>query len=288
MTRRTAGYHRDHRAFGGGNVVPVTKSIELPSGVRLPYVEQGDPSGVPLLLVHAVGDSWRSFERMLPHLPDSIHVLVPTQRGHGDASRPEAGYRSRDFAADLAAFMEALHIEAAIIAGGSSGGLVAQRFAIDYPERTMGLVLIGSPLRLGDKPGARELWDSTISKLTDPVDPNFVRGFVEGTLVRPVPHAFLESMVQESLKVPAFVWKATIEGLLEDDFSQELGRIAAPAMVVWGDKDAILPRSEQETLAARIPSARLVVHPGGGHAFYWEDPARAASDVVAFVGQVVN
>ena len=243
---------------------------------------------MPLLLVHAVGDSWRSFEPMLPHLPGSIHVFVPTLRGHGEASRLEMGYRSRDFAEDLAAFMEALHIGAAVIAGGSSGGLVVLRFAIDYPERTIGLVLMGSPLRLGDKPGVRELWDSTISKLTDPIDPSFVRGFVEGTLVRPVPSAFLESMVQESLKVPAFVWKATIAGILEDDFSQELGRIAAPALIVWGDRDAILPRSEQETLALGIPGARLAVHPGGRHVFYWEDPALAASDVAAFAGQIVN
>jgi len=115
-----------------GKMAPIINSVELRNGVRLPYVEQGDPLGVPLLLVHAVGDSWRSFEPMLPHLPGSIHVFVPTLRGHGEASRLEMGYRSRDFAEDLAAFMEALHIGAAVIAGGSSGGLVVLRFAIDY------------------------------------------------------------------------------------------------------------------------------------------------------------
>ena len=266
-------------------MVPLVKSVELHNGVRLPYVEEGDPSGAALLLVHAVGDSWRSFEPMLPSLPGSIHVLVPTQRGHPDASRPPAGYRSRDYAADLAAFMDALHLEAAVVVGGSSGGLVAQRFAIDHPERVKGLVLLGSPLRLGDTPGAQELWDSTISTLTDPLDPDFVRGFVEGTLVRSVSTTFLESMVQEGLKVPAFVWKATIAGLLQDDFTEELGRITAPTLIIWGDHDAILPRSEQEALAAGISGARLVVYPGAGHVFYWEDPARVAVDVAAFVGQ---
>lgn len=269
-----------------GAVTPFVRSGELANGVRLPYIEQGDPLSVALLLVHAVGDSWRSFEPMLPFLPGSIHVLVPTQRGHGDASRPRAGYRSRDYAADLAAFMDARHLDAAIVAGASSGGLVAQRFAIDFPERTEGLVLLGSPLRLGDKPEARRLWDSTISTLTDPIDPGFVRGFAESTLARPVPRAFLDSMVQDGLKVPASVWKASIEGLLQDDFSHELGLIAAPTLVLWGDDDRFLPRSEQEALAAAIPGARLVVHPGGGHAFYWEDPARVAADVVAFVGQL--
>ncbi len=61
----------------------------------------------------------------------------------------------RDFAADLAAFMDAIQLEAAVIAGGSSGGFVARRFAIDHPERTLGLVLLGSPASLRDKPGVQ-------------------------------------------------------------------------------------------------------------------------------------
>jgi pimeloyl-ACP methyl ester carboxylesterase len=269
-------------------MTPVTKSVELPNQVMLQYVEQGDPSGVPVLLLHGYADSWHSFERVLPHLPESIRAFALTQRGHGDASRPAAGYRSHDFAADLAAFMDALHLEAAVIAGGSSGGFVARRFAIDHPERTLGLVLVGSPLTLRDKPGVLELWDSTVSKLTDPVDPGFVREFQESTLTQPVPQAFLETLVQESLKVPARVWKATFEGLLEDDSSGELDKIKAPTLIIWGDQDTILPRSDQEALAAAIAGSRLVVYPGAGHAFYWEEPDRFASDLVAFIEDLVN
>lgn len=70
-------------------------------------------------------------------------------------SRPAEGYRPHDFATDLAAFMDALQLEAAVISGGSNGGIVARRFAIDYPERTLGLVLLGSPATLRDKPGGR-------------------------------------------------------------------------------------------------------------------------------------
>jgi pimeloyl-ACP methyl ester carboxylesterase len=272
----------------GGTAAQFFGTVELSNRLRLPYVEQGSPSGVPLVLVHAVGDSWRSFERVLCHLPESIHAFALTLRGHGDAARPESGYRSSDFAGDLAGFLGALGLEAAVIVGGSSGGLVAQRFAIDRPDRTLGLVLLGSPLSLGNKPGARKLWDSTFSKLTDPIDPDFVRGFVESTVVRPVPDAFLNAMVRESLKVPAQVWKATVKGLLEDDFSRELGSIQAPTLVAWGDRDTILPREEQERLAAGIPNARLLVYPGSGHAFYWEDPARVASDLTAFVEEIAS
>ena len=80
---------------------------------RLPYVEQGDPAGVPVVLLHGGTDSWRSFEPVLPYLPGSIHAFALTLRGHGDASRPAAGYRPRDFAADVAAFLDSQGLESA-------------------------------------------------------------------------------------------------------------------------------------------------------------------------------
>lgn len=133
-------------------------TVQLPNRVVLPYAVQGS-SGIPLLLVHAVGDSWRSFEGVLDHLPASVHTFAVTLRGHGDASRPESGYRSGDFAGDLVGFLDATGVRTAVIVGGSSGGLVPQRFAIDHPDCTSGLVLLGSPLSLGNKPTARELLD---------------------------------------------------------------------------------------------------------------------------------
>ena len=264
------------------------KSTELPNKLNLPYVDQGDPSGVTLILLHGYADSWRSFELLLPHLPKSIRAIAMTQRGHGDASRPLEGYRSHDFAVDLAAFMDALEIEVAVITGGSSGGFVARRFAIDFPERTLGLVFLGSPFILRDKQGVLELWESTISKLTDPIDPGFVREFQMSTYTQPVPKAFLETMVRENLKVPAGVWKTTFEGLLEDNSSGELAEIKAPTLIIWGDKDTIVPRSDQEKLMAGIEGSQLAVYPEVGHAIYWEQPAQVASDLVAFIENIVN
>ncbi len=271
------------------DATPVLRSVALPNGLTLPYVEQGDPSGVPLLLLHAVGDSWRIFEPLLRCLPSSIHAIAPSQRGHGDASRPETGYRVPDFVADVAAFMDALGLPAAVVAGGSSGGLIARRFALAYPARTLGLVLLGSPATLRDKPGVQEAWDSTFSKLTDPLDPAFVRQFALSTLVRPPAPELLEIMVQEGLKAPARVWRETMAGILEEEFpgeqlANDLRRIAAPTLVIWGDQDAILPLSDQQALAAAVPGARLVIYRGEGHAFYWEEPERVAADLAAFVG----
>ena len=265
---------------------PIVKTAELSNQVKLPYAEQGDPSGVPVLLLHAIADSWHTFKVLLAHLPDHIHAFALTQRGHGDASRPRTGYRVHDFAADLAMFINEVQLGAAVIVGGSSGGFVARRFVIDHPERTLGLVLMGSPTSLQDKPGMQRLWDSTISKLNDPVDPGFVREFAASTLARPIPQAFFDTILQENLKVPAFVWRETFKGLMADDSFRELHTIKAPTLIIWGDQDTILPLSDQEALVAAIPGSRFVVYAGAGHAFYWEEPDRVASDLVAFIEEL--
>lgn len=268
-----------------GHMGPVVKSVELSNQVRLPYVEQGDPSGVPVLLLHGFADSWRSFELVLPNLPESIHAVALTLRGHGDASRPAAGYGLRDFAADVAAFQDAMHLPAAVIVGHSMGSAVALRFALDHPERTMGLVLVGASPTMGGTAAAREFWNSTLSKLTDPVEPALVRGMTESMLAQPVPRAFLVASVQEGLKVPALVWKAAFESRwrLEGDYSGDLGRITAPTLIVWGDQDARYSRGEQVALASAITGSRLLVYPGAGHFLHWEEPQRFASDLVTFV-----
>lgn len=257
-------------------------SLTLPSGITLPYAEQGDHSRTTLMLVHALADSWRIFEPVLGSLPKSVHALAPTQRGHGDASKPAAGYRSTDFSADLLAFLDALSIESAVIAGASSGGLVAQRFAIDHPERTSGLALLGAPLRLGDKERVRQLWDDVMSRLSDPIDPQFVRGFAEEIAPHVAP-ALFERLVEESLKPPARVWQQVYQGAMADDFSAELSRITAPTLVLWGDRDPLLTREDEEMMVREIPDASLVVYEGVGHLLYLEQPERVAHDLADFM-----
>ena len=268
-------------------MVSAVKSVALPTGVTLPYVEQGDPAGVPVVLLHGYTDSWRSWEPVLPYLPASIHAFAPTQRGHGDADRPAAGYRPHDFAADVAAFMDALDIGSAVMVGTSMGSIVAQRFAIDHPARSRGLMLL-SAATTWRTPGTVGLWD-VVSSLEDPIDPGFVREFQESTLAQPVSPAFVDTVVAESLKVPARVWRAALrEGHLEADVAGELGLIAAPTLIVWGDRDAIHPPSEQQFLKEAIRGSRIVAYPGAGHALHWEEPTRFAADLAAFVERLAG
>jgi non-heme chloroperoxidase len=259
------------------------KSVELSTGLTIQYVEKGNPSGVPVLLLHGLSDSWRSFELVLPHLPDSIRAFSLSQRGHGDSDRPESGYQIKDLAEDVKAFMDSLDIEKAVILGHSMGSTVAQRFVIDYPENTLGLVVAGAFYSQAQSPVLKELWESVISQMNDPVDPQFVREFQESTIVRPVQGPFFETVVQESLKVPARVWRALVEGALQDDFSEKLRTIKLPALIIWGDQDGITTRSDQEAQIAAIQNSQYAEYPDTGHAPHWEEPQRFASDLTTFV-----
>lgn len=264
-----------------------TDTVQLSTGVTLPYLEQGDPAGVPMVLLHGYSDSSRSFELLLPHLPDSIHAYAYTQRGHAGATKPRAGYRVADNVADAEAFMDALGIEAAMIVGHSAGSYVAQRFALDHPDRTLGVVLIGAFRSFHDNPGVLEFGEA-VAELADPVDPEFVRDFQEGCVAEPVPSAFIEAIIAGSMELTAQVWKDYYHGLVEAPVPTESGTIAKPVLILWGDQDVFCPRSDQEALLAAIPQAALEVYPGTGHCPHWEQPERAAAEIVAFASDVAK
>lgn len=261
----------------------VLKSIALSTGVTLPYAEQGSPAGSIVIFLHGYSDSWHTYELLLPHLPASIHAFAITQRGHGDAERPASGYGPRDFGSDLAAFMDALDIESAIIVGHSMSTSIIQRFALEHPDRVTGLVMIGAFKNWADNPVAVDLWESGMSQLDDPVDPEFVREFQESTFALPIPEPFLNTIIEESSKVPAHVWRTTFKSFLEAEIASELHRISAPTLIAWGDQDVICARADQEWLAATIPGARLLTYEGVGHTPHWEIPERFAGDLVGFV-----
>lgn len=262
------------------------KSVELATGVSLPYVEHGSPSGVPLVFLHGVTDSWCSWQPVLPHLRDGIRAFALTQRGHGGASKPRRGYRMRDFAADVAAFLDALEIESAILVGHSMGSTVARHFAAAQPQRTRGLVLAGSIGRFRANAALVDYRRSTIDPLTDPIDANVASEFQISTLAQPIATSYLDLVVAESLKVPARVWRASFEGMFDDDGIDELHRIDAPTLLVWGDRDSMAPQSDQQLLLAAIKGAQLRTYRGAGHALHWEEPQRFAADVDAFVRRI--
>jgi pimeloyl-ACP methyl ester carboxylesterase len=261
----------------------LVQHIPLSTGVTLEYVERGAPSECPLVLLHGVTDSWRSFEGVLAQLPPSLHAIALTQRGHGGSSKPAAGYRYHDFAEDLRAFLDARGIARAVVVGHSMGGLVAQRFAASHPHRVAGLVLMGTFATIHGRADLAE-FAAFVATLRDPIERAVAHDFQTSTLARAIPEEQLATFVSESLSAPAHVWREAFAGFVATaDFSHELARSAAPALIVWGDRDSYALRADQDALRAALPEARLVVYAGHGHAFHWEDPARFARDLLAFV-----
>lgn len=265
------------------------KRIGLSTGLQLEYVEHGPADGTAVVFLHGVTDSWRSFEALLPRLSGHVRAFSVSLRGHGDSSRPESGYLFSDMSGDIAAFLDAVRVERAVIVGHSMGAGVAQRFAIDHPDRVRALVLIGAFASLYREPGVTAFFEASIAGLTDPIDRAFAREWQLSTLAQEMPAAQLEAVVDETLKVPSRVWKAAFSGFLgTPDFAEGLREVVAPTLLIWGDRDAYAPRADQERLLATVPDARLTVYRAHGHAVHWEDPVRVADEISAFVAEHVT
>lgn len=255
--------------------------VRLSTGVELQVAEHGREDGQPVLFLHGFTDSWFSYSRVLDGLPPTTRAIVPTQRGHGDSERPACCYRVADFAADAVALLDALGVERAAVVGHSMGSFVAQRIAIDHPARVSRLVLIGSGAKAATDPVV-EL-HRAVQKLTDPIPPAFVRVFQEDMLSRPVPQAFLDTVVRDSGKVPARVWRDALTGLLAPEVALQSGRIHAQTLIVWGENDLVFARSDQDDLVRAIGGARLIAYPGIGHSPHWELPDEFIADLREFL-----
>lgn len=259
--------------------------VRLAAGPRLHYAESGDLGGEAVVFLHAFADSWFWFSRVLPLLSPGYRALAPDQRGHGRSEKPDCCYTVDDFAADVEAFMDAVGVDDATLVGHSSGGLIAQRVALRSPRRVARLVLIGAPTTLVNNPAVREFGKEMLA-LEDPIAPEFVRTFLEGTIHHPVPEDFLQTAVSESLRAPARVWRAYWEGvLLTTDDTGRLGGILAPTLIIWGEQDTLLPREEQDWRATEIRDATLIAYPDTGHAVAAERPERVARDLETFMSR---
>jgi pimeloyl-ACP methyl ester carboxylesterase len=253
----------------------------LASGLRVPYAVTGNSAGKPVVFVHAYVESWRYFEVVLGRLPATLHGYAPTQRGHGDADQPAHGYLPDDFAADVVGFMDALGIRRAALVGSSSGGLVSQLVASTYPDRGSALVLISSPAHLSHKPAVAAMWEN-VCALDDPLDREFVEEFVRSTSPDSVPEDFVDTLIEESLKVPAHVWKETLRGLIDADVRANRERITAPTLLIAGNDDAFVS-DDQQVLLGAIPGARLSLYNGVGHGVHLAQPGRVVNDIVDFL-----
>lgn len=265
-----------------GQPEPIRRGVaRLRSGVRLSYAERGPASGPALVLLHGLCDTWRAYQPLLERLPRSLRVIAVSQRGHGDSDRPERGYLLSDFALDVRDLLDERAIDSALVVGHSLGASIALRFARDYPERAQGLALLGTFADYRNNPAVLEL-QTQAAQLADPVDVGFLRDFQLATLARPIPAELLEQLVQEGRALPAFAWQAILTGLLSAEGHTPPSQVRVPTLLLWGDRDAFVPRADQDQLLAALPCARLVTYVGAGHSFHWENPDETARELAAF------
>jgi pimeloyl-ACP methyl ester carboxylesterase/tetratricopeptide (TPR) repeat protein len=268
-----------------GNMKPVAANppdwkrsrIKLKSGLSVAYVESGPSDGQPVILLHGVTDSSFSYSRVLPMLDKRFRYYALDLRGHGESDKPGTGYAMRDFASDVAGFMEAKGIPRAVVVGHSMGSFVAMQTALDHPQRVERLVLIGSATTAnsGAVPEVRGLF----AGLKDPIPVSFIRQFQVGTSSDKLPEDFIAGVVSESQKAPARVWRAALEGVAAEDYKPRLPKITVPVTIFWGEKETVFFRDQQDLLKAGLKRSELKIYPDAGHAPHWEFPERFAEDL---------
>ncbi|MFN0104823.1 MAG: alpha/beta fold hydrolase [Bryobacteraceae bacterium] len=257
------------------------KEIHLRTGVRLRYLDAGPTDGKPLILLHGYSDSSVSFYPILPLLPPEWRLIIPDQRGHGESERSAQGYSPVDLAADAVALLEQLGVAPVIAVGHSLGSFVARHMAVIAPERVARLVLVGSAAT--SRNGVVQSLEPAVQALADPVDVDFIRQFQASAVYRPIPSGIMDRAVAESRKLPARVWKSVLAGLLDPSLMTEFSRIQCPVSILWGDRDAIFGRAEQEELLRLIPGAAFHMFEDVGHTPHWEVPADFARRLLAEV-----
>lgn len=247
------------------------KQVRLQNGVKLSYVELGNPKGEPLLLLHGYTDSSRSWSLTVPYLSE-YRLLMPDQRGHGGSDAPLCCYGSTQFADDARLFLDALGIDRAAVVGHSLGSMVAISLAADHPDQVSRLILIGStalvPVKRGDW-----LYDNATA-LKAPLDPSseFLREWHPSKQPTPVDPVFAEAIEDEYLTIPIHVWRGVMRELAEVPVGRHASDIKVPVLIISGGKDPLFPPEHHAALLKAFPHADEKVFADLGHNPNWEQP----------------
>ncbi|MBV8804326.1 MAG: alpha/beta hydrolase [Sinobacteraceae bacterium] len=239
--------------------------------------------GPKIVFLHGYIDSWRSFERMFPHLAQNFTLVAIDQRGHGDSDAADT-YAIADFVADAVELLETKAGGPVHLVGHSLGALIAHRIAAQRPELLKSIVLIGGAVSSRGNAGLAGLLEG-LKDLPDPVPYAFAYDFQKSTAYQPLEEEVLETYVQESMKVRGLAWREALRGLVEDPL-QPGAAPTLPTLVLWGAHDEVFPRPDQEKLRAWLVEARYINYDDLGHAPQWERPERVARDIAAFVKSV--
>jgi pimeloyl-ACP methyl ester carboxylesterase len=255
-------------------------------------------SGPVLLLIHGMGGTFENWHAVIEPLARQHTVLAPDLPGHGRSAPGGGDYSIGALAAGLRDLLVALGHERATLVGHSLGGGIAMQFAYQFPETTERLVLVSSGglghevsllLRAAALPGANVFIAATAA-LGSTVGGVLARGLgVVG--VRPSADVSEVARGYASLsdrnRRAAFL--ATLHGVIDtggqrvhagDRHYLDEGM---PTLIVWGDRDPIVPLHHGQNAHEAIPGSRLEVFEGVGHLPQLEAPGRFIAVLEQFI-----
>lgn len=245
-------------------------------------------SGPPLLMIHGGEGDRNSDDHFIPRLQDLFTVITYDQRDAGDSGGTDHNYGMLQHAHDAAGVLSALGYERAFVYGQSYGGIIAQAFALAYPDKVSRLILsVSSPGKRMRHERASEVNDFLDAYFSDaplppPLSPAMF--FSPGAFERrPELGKFLERpkvAVQDPEQ-----FRRRMLAMEEFDSLDELPNIRMPTLVISGWGDQIANPVCSWTLAKGIPNARLVVLESAGHALTWEVPELMAPIIRGFLSE---
>jgi pimeloyl-ACP methyl ester carboxylesterase len=275
---------------------PVERTVEV-AGARLRYLEAGPPDGPALLLVHGLLSDKSTWDRAIPLLAErGLRVLAIDLIGHGASDAPPGAYLLDDFAACLHSFLCAVGCPSVTLCGHSLGGAIAVHFGYHHPERVDRLVLVSAGglgrevnlgLRLLSIPGvdrAAALVLPTVRRVLRSARLHRLLGWDADRVINL--RRMGRSVSSQDLRGPFF---ASLRGVIgpwgQRGSFLEMRYLAqqVPTLVVWTEKDGIIPVAHARAVHAHLPGSTLVVFPGGGHEPHRRHAAAFADAVADFV-----
>ena len=251
-------------------------------GVRLHWAEIGKASHkTPLVLLHGLNNSCLTWSRVAPLLATDRRVLMPDLPGHGQSERPNVAYELDWYARVIAGWLEALGLEQVDIIGHSFGGGIAQMLLLRCPERVRRLVLVaagglgkgvGRWLRFASLPYVVEYLGQPFMPLGTHLALRHVR---KGVTRKDI--ADLSRLNAQPGSARAFArsvrnvisWRGQKHSFFQR--AHEIQQLPA-MLILWGDRDAIIPIEQGRALAARLQGARIKTFKHCGHYPHNEQP----------------
>ena len=268
--------------------VDAKQYAELSTGITMAYVEMGQADGEPVILLHGITDSSRTWSITAKELAKDFHVYILDQRGSGNTDAPDnRAYSGMLFANDVAAFMNHVGLEKANIVGHSMGSHNAQYFAALFPEKVDKLILVGSAY-LGADGGDyfKSSREGFLSEDFDPTDPEFLDnwdyvtpGILDGKDFEEEVEEMMVYIKDETSKISRFAFTNPPTGAMMQFMTNAYDMITAPTLIVCGESDA----PNQPDLMAALPNCDgIIVYPGHNHSVQWENPYELGKDIAKY------